>query len=429
VTDAYLFREANVFDGRSATLIERADVLVEGDTITAVHQGRLDVAENVAIIDCTGRTLMPGLIDLHTHPSFNLPVDRTTDASLWLRGMSLAKTLEMYLAQGFTTIRETGGACTAETALACDRGLVAGPRLYPSGAFLSQTSGHGDFRRLQAPHPGMTACCGDISQGGFSYLVDGPDEVRKAARENLRRGATQLKIMAGGGVASPTDPIHTTQFRPEEIRAAVEVAEDWGTYVTAHLYHDRSARRCIENGVRCIEHGHLLSEETVELCADRGIPIVGQAVTYTVMSEIGPEMGLGTTNLTKNTEIVHQIGRLFGLIRERGVQIGFSSDLIGGQQHQVNREFVLRTPYFSNLEILRQATAESADILRLCGPLNRYGRFGEVREGWLADLIVVDGNPLEDVGLLEDHGRRLTVIMKGGRIYKNLSDRIHPPSL
>src|SRR5215216_2464034 len=147
VTHACLFREANVFDGRSATLLERSDVLVEGDTITAVHQGRLEVAEGVTVVDCAGRTLMPGLIDLHTHPSFNLPVDRTTDATLWLRGMSLAKTLEMYLAQGFTTIRETGGACTAEIALACDRGLVAGPRLYPSGAFLSQTSGHGDFRR------------------------------------------------------------------------------------------------------------------------------------------------------------------------------------------------------------------------------------------------------------------------------------------
>ncbi len=142
-----LFRDANVFDGRSPMLLEHADVLVEGDSISAIRQGGLEVASGTMVVDCAGRTLLPGLIDLHTHPSSNLPVNRIADASIWLRGMSLAKTLEMYLAQGFTTIRETGGACTAEIARACDRGLVAGPRLYPSGAFLSQTSGHGDFRR------------------------------------------------------------------------------------------------------------------------------------------------------------------------------------------------------------------------------------------------------------------------------------------
>lgn len=417
--NAVLFRQVNVFNGCDATPIEDADVLVEESLITAVHQQRLEAAEGVTVVEAKGHVLMPGLIDVHTHPSLNLPLGQMLGASPWLRGMSLARTLEMYLAHGFTTIREVGGGCTAEIARACDQDLVPGPRIFPSGAMLSQTSGHGDFRATNAPNPGLHHCAGDISQGGISYLVDGPGEVRKAARENLRAGATQLKIMAGGGVASPVDPIHAVQFRPEEIRAAVEVAEDWGTYVTAHLYHDRSARRCIDNGVRCIEHGHLLSDEMVATCADLGIPIVTQAVTYVVMSEIASAMGLGGANIAKNREVMDGMDHLFRALRERKAKIGFGTDLIAGQQHQVNREFALRKTYFSDVEILRQATSESAGILEMCGPLNRYGRLGEVREGWLADLILVDGDPTKDAAILADHECRIVLVMKGGKIYKN----------
>jgi imidazolonepropionase-like amidohydrolase len=419
VPDRIVFRGARVFDGRAESLAGPVDVVVEGDTIAAITAPGVRVDEPAATLDCGNRTLMPGLIDLHTHPTLNIPWRMPGASSPWVRGMALAKTLEMYLEHGFTTIRETGGGCTGDVARACDRGMVRGPRLYPGGSFLSQTSGHGDLRAAGIQHPQLQGCCGDVSQGGISFLVDGPDEVRRAARENLRLGATQLKIMAGGGVASLSDPIHTTQFRPEEIRAAVEVAEDWGTYVSAHLYHDRSAIRCLDSGVRCIEHGHLLTERVVERCGREGIPIVSQLVTYVAMGETASEMGLTETNARKNQQVLESLGALFEKIRACGVKVGYSTDLIAGAQHQVSREFTLRKPHFSNAEILRQATSESAEIVRMCGPLNPYGNFGEVREGWLADLIVVDGNPLDDVSLLEDFQHNIRVIMKNGEVFKN----------
>lgn len=420
MAQAVLFRNANVFDGVGPGLLEATDVLIEGDSIRAVSPVPLEVGEGVRVIDGTGRTLMPGLIDLHTHPSINLPLRQAANASPVLVGASLARTLEMYLRQGFTTIRETGGACSGEIARALDQGLVTGPRLFPSGRFLSQTSGHGDHRPENAPNPGLEGCCGGVASNVIAYLVDSPHEVRKAARENLRGGASQIKIMAGGGVASAADPIHSVQFRPEEIRAAVEVAEDWGTYVTAHLYHDRSALRCLDNGVRCLEHGHLLTEDVVARCGREGVPLITQAVTYVVMSEVAPAMGLARTSIAKNGEILQSLGNVFRLIGEHGVKTGFSTDLIAGQQHQVNREFALRTPYFSNLEILRQATSESAEILAMCGPLNRYGHLGQVREGWLADLILVDGDPLENVAPLVDHDAGILLVMKGGQVFKDL---------
>jgi imidazolonepropionase-like amidohydrolase len=407
-----------VFDGTSDGLVGPFDVLVSGNTIETIAAPGLAV-DGAMAIECAGRTLMPGLIDLHTHPTLNVPWRMTGANSPWIRGMVLAKTLEMYLEHGFTTIREPGGGCTGDVARACDRGTVRGPRLYPGGPFLSQTSGHGDLRPAGTQHPGMPGCCGDVAQGGTSYLVDTPDEVRRAARENLRQGATQIKIMAGGGVASLSDPLHTTQFRPEEIRAAVEVAEDWGTYVSAHLYHDRSALRCLDAGVRCIEHGHLLTEKVVERCGREGVPIVTQLVTYVAMQESAAEMGLIETNIAKNRQVVESLGPLFEKIRANNVKLGYSTDLIAGAQHQVSRELTLRKPYFSNGEILRQATSASAEIIRMCGPLNPYGNFGEVRQGWLADLLVVNGNPFEDVSMLEDYEGNIAVIVKDGVVFKN----------
>lgn len=416
--DRTVFRSAMVFDGTSDGLAGPLDVLVSGNAIEAIAAPGLAV-DGASEIGCAGGTLMPGLIDLHTHPTLNVPWRMQGANSHWIRGMVLAKTLEMYLKHGFTTIREPGGGCTGDVARACDRGTVLGPRLYPGGPFLSQTSGHGDLRPAGAQHPAMPGCCGDVSQGGMSYLVDTPDEVRRAARENLRQGATQLKIMAGGGVASSFDPLHSTQLLPEEIRAAVEVAEDWGTYVCAHLYHDRSAIRCLDAGVRCIEHGHMLSEKVVERCGRDGVPIVSQLATYVVMGESAAEMGLMETNIAKAGQILDALGPLFELIRKNKVKLGYSTDLIAGQQHQVSRELTLRKPYFSNAEILRQVTSESAEIVRMCGPLNPYGNFGEVRQGWLADLLVVNGNPFDDVSILESHGSNVAVIMKDGVVFKN----------
>jgi imidazolonepropionase-like amidohydrolase len=414
--DRTVFRNVHVFDGVTDGLTDLVDVVVEENRIGSLAPAGV-AADGAVEVGCGGRTLMPGLIDLHTHPLLNVPWRMPGAQSLWVRGMTLAKTLEMYLEHGFTTIREAGGGCTADIARACDRGVVNGPRLYPGGPFLSQTSGHGDIRPAGAAHPAF-GCCGDVSQQGLSYLVDNPDEVRRAARENLRAGATHIKLMAGGGVASQSDPLHSTQFRPEEIRAAVEVAEDWGTYVTVHLYHDRSATRCLDAGVRCIEHGHMLTRPVVERCAREGVPIVTQAATYISITEMAEEMGLGETNIAKNRSIIEALGPLFEMIRELGIKVGYSTDLIAGVQHRVNFEFKHRQPYFSNIELLRQATSESAEILKMCGPLNPYGEFGQVREGWLADLIVVEGNPLDDATVLADY-TNVKVVMKDGRLFKD----------
>ena len=234
-------------------------------------------------------------------------------------------------------------------------------------------------------------------------------------RENLRHGATQIKIMGGGGVASDYDPIHTLQPSPEEIRAAVQAAGDWGTYVLAHSYTSEAVTRLVENGVRVIEHGLLIDDATARLCAEKDIVISTQVAIFRMGAELP---GMTDENRRKMLEVRAGQDRLMELVRKYGIQIGFGTDFVFGTYPRVNEEFTARAEYFSPAEILRQATSESAEVVRLCGKLNRHGNFGEIREGWRADLILIDGDPFADISVLENPDS-IVFVMKGGEVYKD----------
>ncbi len=409
--DTYLIRDVRIFDGVSAELVS-GHVLVEDGVITRISAEPLDGPADAVAIDGNGRVLTPGFIDLHAHltmhtPSSIFPVHATIVGAI---GSDVARN---YLDSGFTTIRDAGGT-HGDFARALDQGVVYGPRLYPSGAILSQTAGHGDWRSHGTPNPTL--------EGGSPYmgadnsvLVDGVDQHLAATRENLRFGATQIKIMGGGGVMSEYDPIHSLQPSPEEIRAAVQAASDWGTYVLAHAYTSEAVQRLVQNGVRCIEHGLLIDDETARLVKKNDVVISTQLVVYRALADLP---GISQTNLEKLDVVLKGQENLIGLIKKYDITTGFSTDLISGMYPMLTREFTERALYWTPHEVLVQATSESAGVIRMAGKLNRHGNFGEIREGWVADLLLHNANPLEDISVLRNPDDNLALIMKAGQVIK-----------
>jgi len=307
------------------------------------------------------------------------------------------------LARGFTTVRDAGGADHG-LAEAVAEGLVAGPRIHHSGRVLSQTGGHGDFRPRGDLVP-MCACT--IHSTGFSHVADGVDAVRRAAREELRRGAKQIKIMASGGVASPTDPIWNLQYSREEMTAIVEEAASWRTYAMAHAYTPEAIRRAVEAGVRTIEHGNLIDRETAGLMASRGAYLVPTLVTYFALDELGSAFGLPAESSRKLKEVMTAGLSSIELARSAGVAMGFGTDLLGELHDQQSRELTIRREVQSAAEILRSATVVNAEILR------EPGQLGIIKEGARADLLVVDGDPLADIAVLTNADRMHAVIQDG----------------
>ncbi len=407
-----LIENVRIFDGVSAEL-QSGSVLVQDGKIAGVSSGAIDAPEGAEVVDGGGRILSPGFIDIHAHLTFQVPRDLFL-AHPWVAGAVAGDAAEAYLMYGFTTIRDAGGT-HPDFARAIDSGLLVGPRVFPSGAVVSQTSGHGDFRLPNAAHPHLGG--GDrYLMGGASVLADGVSETLAAVRENLKHGATQIKIMGGGGVASDYDPIHTLQPSPAEIRAAVQAASDWGTYVLAHAYTAEAIQRLVENGVKVIEHGLLIDEETAKMCAEKGIVISTQVRLFNTVVDVP---GMSEENKRKAREVRAGQDNLLALIKKYDIKTGFGTDFVFGSYHRVPEEWAARALYFDNAEILRQATSESAEIIRMAGKLNRHGNFGEVREGWLADLVLIDGDPFEDISILGNPDEALPLIMKAGKIYKN----------
>jgi imidazolonepropionase-like amidohydrolase len=417
---AVLIRHARVFDGKGDALVDGLSVLVVGNKIAKVAPGAIEAPAGALVIDAGGRTLTPGFVDVHVHASAWVPGAQTRISSPWQIGVYMAKSLEEMLQRGFTTVRDAGGA-DGSIADLVERGIVNGPRLFPSGPALSQTSGHGDDRVPYAGHPYFTRTNEALAAKGLSWLVDGPDEVLRATRENLKNGATQIKILAGGGVLSQFDPLHTVQYTPEEIRAAVTAAGDWGTYVMAHAYNVQSVRRLLENGVKQIMHGHLLDEDTVKLAAEKDAVIEFELVWVWEEEEYGKSKGLSEENLAKMLEVKRGMNNLAGYLKKYHVLTGFGTDLVGNQHYQ-NKEFTLRAAHFTPAEVLRQATSEGYQVIARCGPLNRYGKFGVIEEGALADLLLIDGDPLKDISILEKPETSLALIMKDGKLFKNTLD-------
>ena len=410
--ETYLIQNVRIFNGVDAELTA-GHVLVEGGIIAAVSENTIEAPDGAVIIDGGNRVLSPGFIDLHVHLTSHVP-SALGDVHSTVVGAIANDVARHFLDSGFTTIRDAGGT-HPDLARAIEKGIVYGPRVFPSGAVLSQTGGHGDWRHSSQPHP--------VLVGGSPYLaadqavlVDGVDQHLMAVRENLRRGATQIKIMGGGGVMSDYDPIHSLQPSPEEIRAAVQAASDWDTYVLAHAYTSEAIRRLVDNGVKCIEHGLLIDDATARYVKQNDVVISTQLVVYRALADLP---GITQTHLDKLAVVLEGQENLIGLIKKHKITTGFSTDLISGMHSMLTREFTERAMYWTPAEVLAQATSESAKVIRMSGRLNRHGNFGEIREGWVADLLLINGEPLEDISVLRDPESNLALIMKGGEIVKN----------
>jgi imidazolonepropionase-like amidohydrolase len=399
-----LFSRCRVFDGRTPELLETLDVLVEGGRIKEVSDQPIRTG-TARILPVNGRTLMPGLIDAHWHAvAADVNLTRLDSMPESLRSAHARIYLEEALNRGFTTIRDAGGADFG-LALAVEQGLIRGPRIFFGGRALSQTGGHGDMRPLQH----LDACC----QGGaIGQLADGPTEVRKAIREELRKGAHHIKVMVSGGVASPADPIWMLQYSEEEIRAAVDETARRRTYVMAHAHASEAIRRCVEYGVRSVEHGTLIDRETAAVVAAHGAFVVPTLVVIMTLWEHGAALGFPSVSMGKLAEVKDAAVGSLEILKAAGVKVGFGTDLLGSLHGYQSREFLLRSEALSPCDILRSATSVNAELL------NQSGELGVVAAGAIADLIVVDGNPLGDLGLLQEEGRYLSAIMKGGELHK-----------
>ncbi|MFL5265947.1 MAG: amidohydrolase family protein [Stellaceae bacterium] len=405
---AIIFTNCAVLDGTRNERREDHHVLIEGDRIREVSDQPL-AGVAATTIDLEGRTLMPGLIDAHVHIlAVDAALARLSDRPVTLLTLQAAKVLEGMLQRGFTTVRDAAGA-DGGLAEAVEEGLVHGPRIFPSGMALSQTGGHGDTRpRTQSVV--TCACC----EGGInlSRIADGVAECRRAARDELRKGATQIKILASGGVASPYDPIWNLQYSEAEVRAIVEEARAWRTYVMAHAYSPEAIRRSVDFGVRSIEHGNLIDRATAEHVANADAFVVPTLVTYDALHRHGRELGFPEVSMAKLGEVREAGLQSLQILQKAGVKIGFGTDLLGPMHRYQSHEFVIRAGAMSPFDIIRSATAVNADLL------NRAGELGVVAPGARADLIVVDGNPLADLSLLDGQGEHLTHIMKDGVFYK-----------
>ena len=418
-----LVTNVRVFDGTSDKLTGITNVLVENNLIKTIST-KAKAAKDATVIDGGGRVLIPGLIDAHQHMGFpaSYPVMMNNVDWMWL-GAASASEAKLMLLRGFTTVRDAGGPGIG-LARAIDQGRAEGPRIYPSGPVISQTSGHGDARNYSQMHPNMSGGSPTFFQQHFAFIADGHDEVLRATRESLRRGATQIKLTIGGGASSQADPIHTTQYTVDEIRAGVQAASDWGTYVMVHAYHDESVRRALEAGVIGIDHGTLMTEETMKLLAEKKGYLVPQARLFTVTEEDKTFFeSFGAATLGKVMVLANNLDNQMNLAKKYKVKIGFGTDLFGSSKDYAKQseEFEFRLKWFTPVEILKQATSNNAEIVALCGKLNPYteGPLGVVKPGAYADLLIVDGNPLEDIKLLGDPEKNLKLIMKNGKVYKN----------
>jgi imidazolonepropionase-like amidohydrolase len=413
-----LITNVQVWDGLADKLIT-ADVLIEGDKVMRVATGIS--ADGATKIDGKGGTLIPGLIDSHQHIMLSKgtgPNDIMNKQLPYMPAYNAIPQGKTMLMMGVTTIRDTGGP-SVELGRAIDAGIVDGPRIYSSSAMISCTSGHGDWGgntpHQQRDYPGSAAAW--MSGIGLSHLADGPANVRQATRISLASGAVQIKIMAGGGVASLKDPLESVGYSEAEMRAAVEAAADYDTYVLAHAYNDKSVQRAIRAGVKDIVHGHLLSEKTIKMMAENDVWLGSISSPYGLMDV----PWFTEENRRKGREILAGYENVMKLAKKHGVKMGFGTDAAAQMVDTILYEFEMRSKFFTPLEMLKQATSTNAKLLRFSNSRDPYraAPLGVVKEGAWADVLIYDGNPLEDIMLLVDPEKNLLVIMKDGKIYKN----------
>jgi len=412
-----LFENVRIFDGVSGDLSPASSVLVHGNVIEKVSRDKI-AADGARVIDGGGRTLMPGLIDMHWHSMFvgvPLAVAMTQEPTYLniVAGVEAKKTLM----RGFTTVRDLGGSAFS-LKLAVDQGVIPGPRIYPSGAMISVTSGHGDFRSMADLPRSLGAPGSRHDLSGDSTIADSPDEVRLRTREQLMQGATQIKLTGGGGVSSPHSPLDVVTFTEPELRAAVDAATDWGTYVAVHAYTPTAIQRAIKAGVQSIEHGSMMDEETAELMARAGVWLSTQPFP----DELADAFPRGSEQWQKAQEVFAGTDRTYQLAIKHKLKTAFGTDILFSSQlaEQQGRILASLTRWYTPAQTLIMATGTNAELLKLSGKRNPYrGDLGVVREGALADLLLVDGDPIQDIKLIGDPDKNFLVIMKDGVIYKD----------
>jgi len=414
-----LFTNVNVFDGVNEDLLMNANVVVTGNMITAVSTEPLAVAGG-RVIDGGGRTLMPGLIDAHWHTMFNFsPISNTLGSSFGYLNIAAAEASEDTLMRGFTTVRDVGGNSFA-VKRAIDEGLVVGTRIYPSGAYISQTAGHGDFL---GPNdvPVNSGDALDYQQRvGNTLIANGVPEVIQRTREVLRMGASQVKAMGGGGVSSLYDPLDVTEYTFEEAKAIVDVARTWNTYVAVHINTKEAIKMWVEAGAMSMEHGFFIDGETAQLMAKNGVWWSMQPMDAEGEDAFVFESPISTA---KYKDLVSQLDTAIAATKRYKVKTAFGTDMLFDAQLAAKQgKFLAKLQkWYTPYEALRMATHDNGELLKLSGPRDPYpdGKLGVIEEGAYADLLLVDGNPLEDLDLVADPENNFVIIMKDGKIYKN----------
>ena len=420
VAGATLFQDVRIFDGTGKPLSAPSNVLVRGNRIERISRApiALDPTAGVVVIDGGGRTLMPGLIDAHWHTLLVRPrfTELLTVDVGYLNVLGAAEATAT-LMRGFTTIRDLGGPSFG-LKRAIDEGVLPGPRIYPSGAMITVTSGHGDFRASWEVPRTIGAPASRGEQVGAAMIADGPDEVTVRVREQLMQGASQIKLTAGGGVSSPHSPLDVSTFTEAELRAAVEAAANWGTYVTVHAYTPAAVQRAIAAGVQCIEHAHLMDDATARMMAEKGVWLSMQPLPDELAEGFPP----GSEQRSKAAEVFAGTPQTYALAKKYGIKIAWGTDVLFSPALALQQGALLAklATWFTPAEALAQATGTNARLLAMSGKRNPYpGKLGVVEEGALADLLLVDGNPLENIAVVADPDRNFRVIMKDGKIYKN----------
>jgi len=413
-----LFQNVRIFDGKNSSLSAPSSVLIKGNVIERISTVPIDAEPGMTVIAGGGRTLMPGLIDAHWHAMLIRPNPaQAVVGDVGYNNIAASVEATDTLMRGFTTVRDVGGPVFGlKTAI--DTGLIAGPRIYPSGAVITVTSGHGDFRQLSELPRTIGGMLSRMEQIGGSMVADSPDEVRVRVREQLMQGASQIKLTAGGGVSSPFSPIDVSTFTEAELRAPLEAAENWGTYVTVHAFTPAAIQRAIAAGVKCIEHGFLMDEATARLIAEKGVWLSLQPLPEALRQGFP----VGSVQRAKADEVWPGIAQTYELAKKYKIKTAWGTDVLFSQALAQQQGAILASlvRWYSPAEALAMATGTNAELLALSGKRSPYpGKLGVVEQGALADLLLVDGNPLENINLIADPAKNFKFIMKDGRVYKN----------
>ena len=391
-------------------------ILVEGNRIASIDTTNADAPSDATVIDCNDRVLMPGLIDAHWHTLFAaVPLNILTSGDLGFVFTFSTAEAEKTLMRGFTTVRDMGGPVFSFKQ-AVDSGIIPGPRIFPSGAMITTSGGHADLRMpFEIPRNPAELSLGD--RIGASGIVDDPGDLKMRVREQLLQGASQIKLVGGGGVSSPRSPLDMSTFSEDEIRAAVDVARDWNTYVAVHAYAPNTVQRSLRAGVACIEHAHLMDEETAKMFADKGVWLSMQP--FLTLEDADSQTGPGLERIQQlfaGTPRVYEFAKKFGIKTAWGSDVLFSPALAPRQNVMLTH----LSNWYTNAETLRMATSVNAELLSLSNLRNPYpGGLGVIEKGAYADILVLDGNPLDDIRVLENPGKNMLLIMKDGRVYKN----------